>query len=142
MPKDGSSALHRPVQLSMHRETKRVSAYALVIGKNGPKLGTSNKVTINGELKPAASEREAPQGWTMARLANYLSSVKAIGRPVLDKTGLSGNRGFILNYSTRDGDDRATVFSAVQEQLGLKLQPVKALIELFVVDHVEKAGGN
>jgi uncharacterized protein (TIGR03435 family) len=129
-------------KLSMHRETRMVSAYALVIGKNGPKLGAGGRVRINGSVKQAASEREPPDGWTMARLANYLASVRGIGRPVLDQTGLAGTYGLTLNYSTTDGDDGPDVFGAVTGQLGLRLRAIKAPIEMFIVDHVEKPSAN
>ena len=129
-------------QLRMHRQTKVVSAYALVIAKNGPRLPNRGTVTINGEVKQAASEREAPEGWTMARLANYLASVRAVGRPVLDRTGLSDTFGFELSYSTAETDDRPDIFSGLQRQLGLRLQPIKTPIEMWFVDYVEKPSGN
>jgi uncharacterized protein (TIGR03435 family) len=129
-------------KLAMHRQTKTVSAYALVTGKKGSKLATRGRVTINGAVKQATSEREPPEGWTMARLANYLASVKGVGQPVLDKTGLTGIYGLTLNYATADGDDRPDIFSAVQEQLGLKLQSIKAPTEMFVIDHVERPSVN
>jgi uncharacterized protein (TIGR03435 family) len=129
-------------ELRMSRRTKTVSAYALVVGKNGPKLFTTGRVIINGAVKQATSERDAPAGWTMERLANYLAAVRAIHRPVVNQTKLSGMYGFGLNYSTMDGDDRPDISTALQEQLGLKLQAVKAPIEIWFVDRVEKPGGN
>jgi uncharacterized protein (TIGR03435 family) len=86
---------------------------------------------INGAVKQASSEREAPEGWT-----------RSIQRPVIDRTRLAGAFSFKLDYSTRDGDDRPDIFSAVQEQLGLKLQPIKAPIEMWTIDHVERAAVN
>ncbi len=53
---------------------------------------------INGVVKQAASEREAPKGWT--RLAKYLASIRVIGRPALDLTGLTGVHGFEERPST------------------------------------------
>lgn len=129
-------------KLKMHSETKTQTAYALVIARNGPRLGSSGNVKINGAIKQSADEREAPKGWTMARLANYLASIRTISRPVVDRTGLAGNYGFTLDYSVADNDDRLDVFRALQSQLGLKLETVKAPIEMFVVDHVEKPSGN
>lgn len=129
-------------KLSMRRETKTVSAFGLVVAKNGPKLSAGGRVMINGAVKQSTSERKAPEGWTMPRLANYLASVKAIERPVLDRTSLSGTYGLDLNYSTRDNDDRPDVFAALPAQLGLRLEPIKAPITVFVIDHVEKPSGN
>ncbi len=128
--------------LRMHHGTKVMSAYALVAAKNGPKLAPRGKVIINGAVKQASSEPEAPEGWTMARLANYLADVRGVERPVIDRTGLAGMFSFKLNYSTKDGDDRPDIFNAVQQQLGLKLQPVKAPIEMWTIDHVERPSGN
>jgi uncharacterized protein (TIGR03435 family) len=129
-------------KLRMHRQIKTYSSDALVMGKNGPKLQAHGKVVINGALKQAASEREPPEGWTMARLANYLASIGAVGRPVLDRTGLPGTYAVNLSYSTTDQDGRPDIFTALREQLGLKLQPVRAPIEIFVIDHVERPGAN
>ncbi len=129
-------------RLRMHRETKTVSAYGLVIGKNGHRLRGGGRVIINAEVKQSADEPEPPEGWTMSRLANYLAGVRDVGRPVLDQTGLPGIYGFTLNYSKANADDRPDVFTAVQEQLGLKLQAIKAPVTMFVIDHVEKPSGN
>ncbi len=129
-------------KLRMHGQIKTYSSYALVIGKNGPKLQALGKVVINGAVKQAASEREPPEGWTMARLANYLASIAVIGRPVLDRTGLPGIYGVSLSYSTADGDGHPDISTALREQLGLKLQSVKAQVEIFVIDHVERPVGN
>ncbi|MGB6943823.1 MAG: TIGR03435 family protein [Bryobacteraceae bacterium] len=129
-------------KLRMPRQVKTYSSYAMVIGKNGSKLLADGKVRINGAAKQAASEREPPEGWTMARLANYLANISAIGRPVIDRTGLRGVYGVNLSYSTADQDGRPDIFTALQEQLGLKLQPVRAPIETFVIDHAERPGSN
>jgi uncharacterized protein (TIGR03435 family) len=129
-------------KLRAHRETIQVSAYALVLGKSGFKLHDRGRVRINGAVKQDLWEAEPPDGWTMSRLGNYLAGVSTIGRPVLDRTGLAGIYGFGLNYSTREGDDRPNVFTAVQEQLGLKLEIVKAPIEMFVIEHVERPSEN
>ena len=80
-------------KLKMGRQVKTVSVFALIVGKSGPRLPDRGKVMINGTVKQATSEREAPDGWTMARLANYLSSVRAIGHPVVDETRIAGTHG-------------------------------------------------
>jgi uncharacterized protein (TIGR03435 family) len=129
-------------KLRMHRETKNTSAYALVIGKNGPKLPATTGVTINEAVKQTTSERGGPAGWTMPRLANYLATVRGVQRPVIDRTNLNGTHAFALNYSTREGDDRPDIFSALQQQLGLKLEPTKATIEMWFVDHVDRPKEN
>jgi uncharacterized protein (TIGR03435 family) len=133
--------------LRMHKQSKVVSAYALIIGKNGPgkngpKLPAAGRVTINGAVKQATSEPEPPPGWAIPRLANHLAGVRGIQRPVVDRTKLTGIYGFTLSYSTVDGDDRPDIFTALQEQLGLKLRAIKVPIEMWFVDRVERPGGN
>lgn len=136
------SLLEERFRLRLRRATKTASAYALVVGKNGPRFGAAARVTINGALKQASFEREAPPGWTMARLANYLASVRTIQRPVVDRTNLNGLYGFALNYAVSDGDDRPDIFLALREQLGLRLESVKAPIEMWFVDSAERPRAN
>ena len=129
-------------RLRFHWERKNVTALALVAGKNGSKLRIGGRVTINGEVKQAASESVPPDGWSMPRFANYLASVRGIDSPVLDKTGLTGIYGLTLNCSTAEGDNR-TDSPCLQEQLGLKLQRIKKVpVEMFVIDRIEKPSGN
>jgi uncharacterized protein (TIGR03435 family) len=129
-------------QLKMHSKTRQISAYALVVTKRGPKFSVGGKVRINGAIKQAVSEREAPDGWTMTRLSNYLASVRSVSRPVVDRTGLPGAYGFVLNYSTAENDLHPDIFTAVEQQLGLELDQIKAPIEMFTIDHVKKPTGN
>jgi uncharacterized protein (TIGR03435 family) len=130
-------------KLSLRRQTRTVSAFALIVGKNGSKLSAPGLVKINGSVKQSSDEREPPQGWTMTRLANYIANLKAVGQPVLDRTGLTGSYGLSLDYATSENDhDRPDIFTALQQQLGLKLQSIKALVEMFVVDHVERPSPN
>jgi uncharacterized protein (TIGR03435 family) len=128
--------------LRMHPQNRMVSAYALSLTKNGPIFSGIHGVTINGALKQSTSEREAPPGWTMARLANYLSNVPGVQRPVVDKTMLSGVYGFTLNYSVKDGDDCPDIFAALREQLGLSLKATRESIQIWVIDHVERPSAN
>jgi uncharacterized protein (TIGR03435 family) len=69
-----------------------------------------------------------------------------IGRPVIDRTGLQGHYNFVLKW-TPDQDSASpdagpSIFTALQEQLGLKLQPVKAPIPILVVEHIERPSEN
>jgi uncharacterized protein (TIGR03435 family) len=137
-------------QLKIHRETRERGVYFLVIAKNGPKLRevkqdapqTGGGVRINRALMQAPSEKEAPKGWSAAKLAGYLAGLPDVGRPVLDKTGLTGIYAFSLEFSRKEGDDRPAIFTAVQDQLGLKLDAGKAPLEMLVIDHVQRASGN
>jgi uncharacterized protein (TIGR03435 family) len=137
-------------KLKVHRETRDMNVYALVVSKSGSKLK---------ESAPDAS----PMGYMNVVGRNYHATrakatmddvVQAIGnsfldRPVLDKTGLSGTYNLSLTYTPDIRSNRGepdpndiSIFTAVQEQLGLKLEPQKASIEVLVVDSVEKPSEN
>jgi bla regulator protein BlaR1 len=137
-------------QLRFHREMKEVPVYALVTGKNGPKLkasvddGTPWQLGI-GPGQTAASSQMLGQKVTMAILANQLSGQTG-GRPVLDRTGLAGNYDIKLEW-TRDEQQAndsnvPSIFTAIREQLGLKLEATNGLIETLVIDHAEKPSEN
>jgi uncharacterized protein (TIGR03435 family) len=83
-------------------------------------------------------------GITMALLADILGTTA--GRIVVDRTDLPGDYAFSLTYSiprtSATADEMPTVFTAVQEQLGLRLEPARARIETLVVDHIERPTGN
>jgi len=135
-------------KLSTHRETKEAAIYALVLARNGPKLKPSNgDQRLPVVLAPPA--RLLGQGSTMQALA--LALRRPAGRTVVDQTGLNGTFDFTLTYSPEtnvrsvdggEGADAGTtgpsIFTALQEQLGLRLEPQKGQIEQLVVDHAEK----
>jgi uncharacterized protein (TIGR03435 family) len=137
------SLLAERFQLKLHRETKEVPMYALVVGKTGLKIkegefGHSSTSASPGQL--------TAQKTPMAKLADFLSG--QLGSPVMDMTGMKGFFDFTLEWApeARPGDAGATtdsvpgasIFTAVQEQLGLKLDARKGPVEMLVIDHVEK----
>ena len=131
-------------QLKTHMETRTGSIYELVVAKGGPKLkpatdeasrtgvGMSINWTGNNSKLTANSQ-------PMASLAKALSG--QLHRSVIDKTGLTGNYDLTLQWTpdgapvSTDADSAPSIYTAVQEQLGLKLQPAKAPVEVLVVDH-------
>ena len=122
-------------KLAVHHEKKEVQGYALVIAKGGPKLHKSAGSTAVGAIYPGGIRGP---NWPMSGLAAGLAS--PVGRPVVDQTGITGNYDIELNYA-RDGDVDSllpSLFTALQEQLGLKLEPRKVSIEIVVIDHVER----
>ncbi len=129
--------------LVLHRETKEVPILALVIGKGGPKLAKSNDAD-----EMHTSMRGAPHGATghatMAHLARYLTN--QLGRPVVDRTSLAGLFDFTLEFAPEgngaDAIPGPSIFTALQEQLGLKLDPAKGPVEILVIDHAEKPSEN
>lgn len=153
-------------QLKVHTESKDVDAYALVMARNdrkpGPKLQTWDG-TCNGKQPPPAQPGATGprcaaffrppgmfmRGVTMAVLANMLGSqFSNLGRPVVDRTGLSGEFDFDLEVSfappTPNAPDGAapSVFVALPEQLGLKLEPTKTNVKVLVVDSAERPKDN
>lgn len=82
------------------------------------------------------------RGMTMQRLADYLNG--QAGRVVIDGTALEGDYAFTLTYDLprTTTTDTPTVFTALQEQLGLKLEPARAAVETLVVDHIERPTEN
>jgi uncharacterized protein (TIGR03435 family) len=133
-------------RLKVHAETKEAPVYALVVAKNGPKLkeSTADEYSQTGSGNRTAQETFSKA--TMEQLANHLSF--SAGRPVLDKTGLRGFYDFKLSWTPEYGGPPAPdsngvdIFTAIQEQLGLKLEPQKAPIDFLVVDHAEKPSEN
>ena len=126
-------------QIAMHTEQREMAHYELVIGKNGPKLKDSTvspaEATGAARLDGIKSNR-----MTMNKLASLLSRMTRM--PVLDKTGLTGFYQFDLRYADErqptENQIGPSVFTAVQEQLGLKLESKKSPVEVLVIDHAEK----
>jgi uncharacterized protein (TIGR03435 family) len=162
-------------KLAVHHMTKHLSLYELVVAKNGPKLrrgvddpsapppsvpgappppgknglpivqpGHFAIMAMNGRLHIEARQL------SMARLADMLAN--QLNRPVWDKTGLSGEYDYSLEFApeglggavTLPADnpvgerDALSLFAAVQEQLGLKLQKKTGAIDVLVIDHADK----
>jgi uncharacterized protein (TIGR03435 family) len=156
-------------KLQIHREAKEIEVYELVVGKNGSKVteakpgdpkglkGPDGSV-IRGMLHTGFGQYTA-QETPMVELALVLSDYS--GRQVIDKTGLKGTYDFKLQFTPEVGfgpeyrgaagraqsaapteSSAGSIFTAVQEQLGLKLESAKQPVEGLVVDHVERAAGN
>jgi len=174
--------LENRFQLKVHRETKEMPVYALMLAKNGPKLpeakdGGCIKFGPDSPPPPPPSPGQLPPilcgGFLrapnllqagkvdMKQLVNVLSDV--LGRPVIDKTGFTGTFDVKLEFSPEGtsfgggfgrggvaliggpppGDDaKPSIFTAVQDQLGLKLESQKGPGEVLVIDHAEKASEN
>jgi uncharacterized protein (TIGR03435 family) len=132
-------------QLKLHRETKELPVYDLVVAKNGPKMKESAAdATPSAGVSAGSTRRMTEIRASMATVANQL--VGFAGRPVIDKTGLTGSYDFTLEWSPEgtpaDAATGPSIFTAVQEQLGLKLESSKAPTEILVIDHAEKPTQN
>jgi uncharacterized protein (TIGR03435 family) len=161
------SLLAERFSLTLHHGTKQIPVYDLVVAKASSKLVDSandpNPPLGKGDDgKPhqgthSLKDTSTWQAWSMENFAGFLSSaVSGVGRPVLDKTGLTGTYDFPLNwsvYSARpampsaatgdasEPDDATSIFGALKE-IGLKLQPAAGPMETIVIDHVEKPSEN
>lgn len=128
-------------QITMHTEPREMAHFELVLGKNGPKLKESTvgpgEATGTARLDGIRSNR-----MQMNRLAALLSRTTRM--PVLDKTGLTGFYQFDLRYANEvspspdENPAGPSIFTAVQEQLGLKLESKTGPVEVLVIDHAEK----
>jgi uncharacterized protein (TIGR03435 family) len=137
-------------QLKTHVETKTLAVYELVVLPGGPKLKLSADQTKTGNGSTASQVSRSRGKMTandmpMAGLAEALAG--QIHRAVIDKTGLKGNYDLTLQWSNDDNPDSGaenlpTIFTAVEEQLGLKLQSAKGPVETLVVDHAAMPSEN
>jgi uncharacterized protein (TIGR03435 family) len=128
-------------RLKYHRETVEKSGFALVVAKKGPKLvessAGSTEVVAAGRGGANRPGNLTLRRYTMARLAGLLSGI-APGT-VVDRTGLTGVYDFKLSWDERAGP---SLFSALQDQLGLRLEAQKVPISYFVVDSAEMPDEN
>jgi uncharacterized protein (TIGR03435 family) len=140
------SLLAERFRLSVHREKREAPVYALVRGR-GPKLKESEAET------PCRSAGKANAATVISSFTNCPIDALlrvlagAADRPVLDQTGLTGHYDFKIEFArdpaaaTADSDV-PTLFTAVQDQLGLKLESQKGTVEVTVIDRVERPTEN
>jgi bla regulator protein blaR1 len=166
LPTPQSGALLRALiedrfQLKIRRESKEMPVYALVVTKNGPKLKLNPDDPT--KAKPSAMLGRGSGTFTnssMAALAARLS--EQLGRPVLDRTDLKGGYDFTLEWTPAPSEGGAellglppraeppaagdsngpSIFTALQDQLGLKLEPQKGPVDMIIIDHVERPSEN
>lgn len=127
------------LKLAVHKETRTLSGYDLVVAKNGPKqLQTSADNGGHGGTRSMGGQVTATHV-SMGELARNLA--RWMHQPVFDKTGIEGNFDFKLDYEpnlSQETDTKPGIFTALQQQLGLKLEPAKVPVEVIVVDHAER----
>jgi uncharacterized protein (TIGR03435 family) len=161
-------------KFAMHYEIRQILLYNLVLAKPG-KMGSQLRLYGNEEPCPAAPAPDAnvaggyPAGcgtlqfmtssqpglvrvggrnMSITMMATSLSALGSLDRPVFDRTGLSGNIDFIIEWDRRHvtepmADAPGSTFpEALQDQLGLKLDAQKGPVNTFVVDHIEEPSAN
>jgi bla regulator protein blaR1 len=154
----------------VHHDTRQLPEYVLTVSRTGPKLAAA-KTDAEHPMPPGsrgsfrlsnnpAGRRVQAQGARVDGLLPLLSN--ETGRTVVDKTGLTGNYDFTLTWTADPpaggerpqgadaggiaqqppGDNGPTLFTALEEQLGLKLESTKGPVDVLVIDHVEMPSGN
>jgi uncharacterized protein (TIGR03435 family) len=145
-------------QLKFHQEKKELSVYALVVAKNGPKISKS-------EADPNAPPSLLFRGLGVLPVHNasmqeftQVMQMAVLPRPVVDQTGLQGKYDFMLQWTPDEtqfaslggippnlpekADAPPDLFTAIQQQAGLKLEATKAMVGVLVIDKVEKPSEN
>ena len=132
-------------RISDHREMKEMPIYEMIVVKDGLKMSAFDPT--HPLVSPPNRNRGGAMivgSGTMPQLAKMISG--SAGRPVLDKTGLNGRYNYILSFTPLSAqaaesvsDSPPDLFTAVQQQLGLKLESKKEPIEILVIDHAERA---
>lgn len=134
-------------KVALHRTTKEMQAYVLVIGKGGSKL-IESKTEGESELQPDQARMQVTILRTpLSALTDMLYGV--LRTPVVDETGLKGKYDVSINMMKyvsmgSDGgsiDPVGLIMTALQEELGLKLESRKTALDLLIVDHAEKTAG-
>jgi uncharacterized protein (TIGR03435 family) len=123
--------------LRVRHESRMGSGFEMVVAKGGPKLQPSKSSKRYGQILP---DRLEGTNETAANIASFVSF--AINQPVMDHTGLNGTYDIKLSYAPPSDPNAASnnpdIFTAIQEQLGLKLEPAKVPVEYLVIDHVDR----
>jgi uncharacterized protein (TIGR03435 family) len=133
--------------LTAHVETKILPVYELVVTRGGPKFQLSQTEEPGGGGWGAGGNTRSfnQKGSSMEDLAAMLSD--QAHRKVIDKTGLTGRSDITLKWSDdvaaqQGGGNLVSIFTAIEEQLGLKLLPSKGPVDTLVIDHVEMPSAN
>jgi uncharacterized protein (TIGR03435 family) len=143
-------------KLQFHKEVKEGNVYALTVDKSGLKMKVNESeqdfnIPITGGLAAGFTGARVPVQYLCWWLGQVLQND---GRPVVDMTGLTKNYDFKLiflpelppNVSTENLPpgllDRPSLFDALKQRLGLKLEPQKGPVEYYVIDHVERPAEN
>jgi uncharacterized protein (TIGR03435 family) len=158
-------------KLTLHRETRESPVYNLVVSRGGLKMRPSKDQTLwagdypdgspdgrpltGGGPKSLAPGRFAGDAIPMTMFVNLLAG--PLDRPVINKTGLTGRFDIDLRYAPGSGQapsvesvgsappdssSEASLFTAIQEQLGLRLESTKGPVEMLIIDHIERPRGN
>ncbi len=141
-------------RLSFHRDKKELSAYTIAAGKDGIKMVQSSDPNVSPGVGFRGPGAMTVKSATISDFAGFLQRY-VMDRPVVDQTHLASKYDFTLNWTANESQfegrafepaqqtgDAADLFTAIQEQLGLKLESAKVPVEVLVIDRVEKPSDN
>ena len=144
--------------LRLHRSTEERPVYVLTVNKSGPKFKASEATSTNLQIGPNSIFLQAG---TIDRLTAVLAT--ALGRPVVDRTGLTGSYDLTVQWDdapVRDGglpgtsdpqsrqaaapsgNERGSIFTAISDQLGLRLDAQRAPVDVLVIDDIRRPSAN
>lgn len=127
-------------KLTTHTEMRELPIYALVVAKGGAKLGALQDSGTS--INRGRDRIEVQTSNSVSTLAEQLSMI--VGRDVEDQTGITGRYNLTLQWTPDDAaaDSGPFLFTALEEQLGLKLEPAKGPVQVLVIDKVEMPSAN
>jgi uncharacterized protein (TIGR03435 family) len=144
-------------QLKIHHESRERPVYALVVDKNGPRMKENNDL----KSAPAPMIRFTGRGKATAQIVSMSYMVQfltsQVGKLVVDQTGLKSSYDFTLEWTPDPGlvtgrvgppdappppEDGPSIFTALREQLGLRLESTKGPVDFIVIDHAERPSAN
>jgi uncharacterized protein (TIGR03435 family) len=140
-------------KLKAHRTTKELPIFVLIVGKSGPKIHLSEH-PITGKSR-VVSRARINGNFTIAEFAHWLQPL--LGRAVVDRTELRGEYDLGLEWAPGPGQGQPvpgvstpslaesngpSIFTAIQEQLGLRLESQKGPVEILVIDRIERPSEN
>ena len=134
--------------LKFHRDKRELSVYAIQIAKGGPKLKAPAHPELEADQEGNGHGTEMTDNYTNPNMGDFILGEQFfLDRPIVDQTGLKGRYDFSIRYTVDEAkatDPNAPpgIFTAVQEQVGLKFEPTKASADVFVIDHVEQPSAN
>lgn len=148
-----ASLLASRFQLRFHLEKRELPVYAIVVARDGPKLKLSG-----GDPNSPGGFRLRGRGQLIATNANVADLAwelqsAVLDRPAVDQTGLASRFNFTLTWAPDEfqkpnlageapASDVPDLFTAIQQQLGLRLESTKSLVDVMVVDHIEQPSEN
>lgn len=146
-------------ELTFHKDTRELAVYEVVVGKDGPKIQpTATQGDLPGLFFRSINPADLMiRNATMADFATIMQSA-VLDKPVVDHTGIAGKHDFELKWTpvqgqfetfggiksapTENPDAPPDLFTAIQQQIGLKINSTKAPVDVMVIDKVTKPSAN